>query len=249
MSAVAVGTTDSTASPSFVLVHGAWGGGHEFSAVAKILRANGYEVFTPTLTGLGERTHLLNEDTGLETHIEDVINVFRFEGIENAVLLGHSYAGMVITGVADRIPEKIAALVYLDAAIPQDGQALIDLGIFDAGYLGEIRKERDNGVLGLLFPGGSALDGVPEEELEKIVPHPTATFVEPIRLTGEYISISNKTYVSASEFPAFHHFYELVSADPNWHASQVQSGHNVHIEAPERTAGILMEAASRGEVR
>src|SRR3954464_1810413 len=113
----------------FVLVHGAWSGGWCYARVAALLRARGHTVFTPTLTGQGERAHLFSGAINLSTHIEDVLGVFRFERLSDVVLAGHSYGGMVITGVADRIGEKIKALAYLDAFVPEDGQSLFDINI------------------------------------------------------------------------------------------------------------------------
>lgn len=110
-----------------VLVPGGWQGGWRNAAVARKLRAQGYEVFTPTLTGLGERVHLANSVTNLDTHIEDIANVIRFEDLTEVILCGHSYAGMVITGVADKLSERIAALVYIDAFVPRDGDSWWDL--------------------------------------------------------------------------------------------------------------------------
>ena len=111
----------SMSATTFVLVHGAWHGGWCYARVAALLRARGHTVFTPTLTGQGERAHLLNGAVNLSTHIEDVLGVFRCERLTDVVLAGHSYGGMVITGVADRIPERIKALAYLDAFIPETG--------------------------------------------------------------------------------------------------------------------------------
>src|ERR1043165_8400945 len=119
----------STNPTAFVLVHGAWSGGWCYARVATLLRSRGHAVFTPTLTGQGERAHLLSGAINLSTHIADVLGVFRFERLENIVLAGHSYGGMVITGVADRIPERINALAYLDAFVPEDGQSLFDINI------------------------------------------------------------------------------------------------------------------------
>ena len=104
---------------TFVLVHGAWHGGWCWRRVERLLRAQGHEVLTPTLTGLGERAHLMSRQIDLETHIEDVLGVLRIENLRDVVLCGHSYGGMVITGVADREPECITALVYLDAFVPE----------------------------------------------------------------------------------------------------------------------------------
>src|SRR5690349_6838041 len=114
---------------TFVLVHGAWSGGWCYDKVAERLRAKGHRVFAPTLTGQGERSHLAGIAINLSLHISDVLNVFHYEELKDAVLAGHSYGGMVVTGVADRIPEKINALVYLDAFLPEDGQSLFDINI------------------------------------------------------------------------------------------------------------------------
>ena len=112
---------------TFVLVHGGWAGGWIWAGVARELRAAGHEVFAPTLTGLGERVHLASPDIDLETHVLDVVNVLRYERLEGVVLVGHSYGGMVVTGVAERVPERIARLVYLDALVPNDGESVADL--------------------------------------------------------------------------------------------------------------------------
>ena len=103
--------------PVIVIVHGAWGGGWAFGDTADLLEKKGFRVYRPTLTGLGERHHLLTADTGLDTHIQDVVSVLEFEQLENIVLLGHSYGGIVISGVAEKVPERIARLIYLDALL------------------------------------------------------------------------------------------------------------------------------------
>ena len=109
---------------TFVLCHGAHGGGWQWRTTADLLRSQGHVVFTPTLTGLGERVHLLQPDISLETHITDIVNVFVYEQLDQVILVGHSYGGVVITGVADQIPERIAQLVYLYALVPHDGQSI-----------------------------------------------------------------------------------------------------------------------------
>lgn len=115
------------AKPVLLIVHGAWGGAWQFTRIEPFLQAQGYDVRRVTLTGLGERSHLASPDIGLETHIEDVVNTIRFENLHDVTLLGHSYGGMVITGVADRMPDRIARLIYLDAALPEDGESLFTL--------------------------------------------------------------------------------------------------------------------------
>ena len=112
---------------TFVLVHPAWFGGWCWKKVVPLLRAQGHEVHTPTLTGLGERAHLATPEVGLSTHIADVVNVMSYEDLGDVVLVGNSSAGKVITGVADRVPERIAQLVYLDAFVPADGQGIVDM--------------------------------------------------------------------------------------------------------------------------
>src|ERR1700757_751905 len=112
---------------TFVLVHGAWAGSVVWRQLEPRLRGAGHEVYAPTLTGIGERKHLLSRDIDLDTHIEDVIGVIDEEDLSDIVLVGHSYGGMVITGVADRVPEKVASLVYLDAFVPESGQSLLNV--------------------------------------------------------------------------------------------------------------------------
>ena len=112
---------------TFVLVHGAWAGGVVWRQLAPRLRKAGHEVYAPTLTGIGERKHLLSREIDLDTHIQDVIGVVEEEDLSDIVLVGYSYGGMVISGVADRVPEKVASLVYLDAFVPENGQSLLSL--------------------------------------------------------------------------------------------------------------------------
>jgi pimeloyl-ACP methyl ester carboxylesterase len=130
---VAANVSDSAAQPrasgpaTYVLVHPAWHGGWCWKKVVPLLRAQGHDVHTPTLTGLGERSHLASPDIGLETHIQDIVHVLKYEDLGRVILVGHSSSGAVITGVADRVPEQLAHVVYLDAFMPDDGQSLMDL--------------------------------------------------------------------------------------------------------------------------
>lgn len=111
---------------TFVFAHGSLDGGWAYRDVARLLRAAGHEVFAPTYTGLGERCHLLAREITLATHVEDVTQVLRYEDLRDIVLVGHSYGGMVISGVADRLPERIARLIFLDSLAPEDGEAVVD---------------------------------------------------------------------------------------------------------------------------
>jgi pimeloyl-ACP methyl ester carboxylesterase len=131
---------------AYVLVHGATAGGWIWSPVPEMLRRQGHTVYTPTLTGLGERSHLLRPDIDLDTHITDIVNVFKFEDLRDILLVGHSYGGAVIAGVAERMPERIRRLIYLDALIPEDGQAVKDLYPHDtAELLGAYIEARGEG--------------------------------------------------------------------------------------------------------
>jgi pimeloyl-ACP methyl ester carboxylesterase len=112
---------------TFVLVHGGWDGGWAWRSVARELQAAGHEVFTPTLTGSGERVHLASPEIGLETHVLDIVNVLRYENLHDVILVGISGGGMAITGTAERVPERIGHLIYLDAFVPQDGQSIADM--------------------------------------------------------------------------------------------------------------------------
>ena len=119
--------TDTPSKPTIVIVHGAWGGAWAFKKVEAMLRDKGFQVYRPQLTGQGDRVHLARPDIGLNTHIEDVVNTILYEDLHDIILVGHSYGGMVITGVADRVPDRIKRLVYLDAMVPNDGESVSSL--------------------------------------------------------------------------------------------------------------------------
>ena len=228
---------------TFILVHGSWGSGSNYALVAKILRGHGHRVFTPTLSGVGERSHLAGWGITLDTHIMDIVNIILWEDLKDIVLAGHSYGGMVITGVADRIPERIASIVYLDAFLPQDGQSLTDIGVspeVDRLFL-EARKRSE-----LLLPFPTEFIEpfqIPAEDLWRYTPQPVATSVDPIHLSGAWKSIRKKTYVRATGFdPGFKRFYDQVKADPAWNVLTISSSHLIPQTAPRRCAEILEDA-------
>ncbi len=178
-----------SATADFVLVHGGGHGGWCWQRVAEPLRAMGHRVYTPTLTGLGERVHLLTPDTDLTTHITDVVNVLKWEDLDDVILVGHSYGGMVITGVADRALDRIAQLVYLDAAHPKNGQSLADINL--AALRPTVRTV--NGVALGIFPDEALIKGPlgvtdPEDVawlIQKLNPHPWRSFEERLVLQNE----------------------------------------------------------------
>jgi pimeloyl-ACP methyl ester carboxylesterase len=173
---------------TFVLVHGAGHGGWCWGRVAPLLRAAGHEVVTPTLTGLGERVHLLDGRVDLELHVTDIVNVLRYEDLHDVVLVGHSYGGTVITGAADRAPERVAKLVYLDAAFPGDGQSVADVVEPVEGL--RANGEVIDGIELVLLPTpvGGPFYGVtdPEERAfmaGRLTAFPWKCFAQPLRLT------------------------------------------------------------------
>jgi pimeloyl-ACP methyl ester carboxylesterase len=232
---------------TFVLVHGAWHGGWCYARVAQRLNAAGHRVFTPTLTGLGERAHLYSRSIDLTTHITDIINVIKYERLENIVLVGHSYGGMVVTGVADAMPEKIASLIYLDAFLPGNNQSLHDLlPPENAQAQRESATERN----GFSVPPISAADfNVNEADRPWVdsscTPHPLATLTQRLRLTGGLERISSRTYVLATAGGApFRHFRDSVASDPRWTTHELPCGHDVMIDLPAETTALLIRGRS-----
>jgi len=234
---------------TFVLVHGAWSGGWCYGRVADALRAEGHRVFTPTLTGQGERSHLLTSAVNLSTHIADVLGVFQNEELDGVVLAGHSYGGMVITGVADRIPEKIAALVYLDAFLPENGQSLFDINV-PANTQRFIASAGDVGGLAVPAPP-AAFFNVNAEDVERVdrlaTPFPLGAMAERLKLAGAHESIARRVYVHGTVLPRqspFKPFYERVKNDPAWSVHALACGHHVMLDMPIETAAILRAAAA-----
>lgn len=163
--------SQSSSKPTYVIVHGAWGGGWAFKKVDSLLTASGCKVYRPTLTGQGERVHLATPEVGLGTHINDVVNTILFEDLKNIILVGHSYGGMVVTGVADSLPERISKLVYLDAVVPEDGESVFAQGKTPDG----MKPLFENGFL---VPRWVR----PNQPAPKDVPHSVKTFTDKISL-------------------------------------------------------------------
>jgi len=222
-----------TAKPVMLIVHGAWGGAWQFSKVDPLLRERGFDVRRVTLTGLGERAHLSSKDIGLETHIQDVVNVILFERLENIVLVGHSYGGMVITGVAERVPERIAKLVYLDAMVPEDGECAQDvMGISD--WIKSMTKD------GMIVPPWAKPAGVYPND----VPHPAKTFTDPLPLKNALREKLPATYIltvdpgKKPEEDAFWKSAERARAR-GWSVVVMEADHNPQWRKPVETAELL----------
>ncbi len=232
---------------TFLLVHGAFHGGWCYARVAEILRAAGHRVFTPTLTGLGERSHLYSPAIDASTHVRDVLNVIAFEGLDDVVLAGHSYGGQVVTGVADAVPERIASLVYLDAFVGQDGKSTLDMDT-PAAVAFHTETARANGGH-TLPPIPSAVFGVNAADQAWVdslcTPQPFATFAERLSLTGRHEEVARRSYVYATGWnTSFAATYEAVRAQGGWTTSEFDCGHDVMVDRPRETAEALLAAAS-----
>ena len=221
---------------TFVIVHGAWGGSWAFREVEMMMREKGYDVYRPSLTGQGERVHLakyLKPD--LTMHIEDVVNAILFEELHDIILIGHSYGGMVVTGVADSIPERIKNLVYLDAMIPFDGESVATI---NGRSNEEILEENPSGFW---IPDWLDL----EAEYPADVPHPLGTLVEPIRLSGKGRTVASHYILTVDEgaSPESDGFYKHYqrAKDFDWPVSTFISDHNPQWSHPEALVDKFLE--------
>jgi pimeloyl-ACP methyl ester carboxylesterase len=172
---------------TIVIVHGAWGGSWAFRRVDALLTERGHAVSRVPLTGLGERVHLATPQVGLATHVDDVVNHILYEELKDVVLVGHSYGGMVITGVADRIPDRIRRLVYLDAFVPEDGESVLTLR---SG-----REPRGNRLLSMEKDGFLVPPWLVPGKIPSDVPHPVKTFRDPLPLKNEAARRIPGTYI------------------------------------------------------
>jgi len=226
---------------TFVLVHGAWHGGWCWKRVRRALQAQGHEVFTPTLTGVADRSHLLSPEVNLDTHITDVVNLIRWEELSNVVLCGHSYGGAVISGAADRIPDRIGALVYLDAFVLANGECLYD------HVPAEQRTAKGGDYRVPPIPAGVfAVNSNDADWVNRqCTPQPLGTFQQPIQLTGALDAIQNVHYIQAAGFRngPFAPFYEQAKSK-GWTTHSLTCGHDVMLDMPEELTRILLEAAA-----
>ncbi len=235
---------------TFVLVHGGGHGGWCYQRVARMLQAVGHQVYAPTMTGLGERSHLLNAGIDLDTHIGDIVAVLDYEDLGDVILVGHSYGGMVITGVADRAANRIGRLVYLDAANPVQGQSLVDV----AGPIIEATRpfgEVVDGVELVLLPapGAAAFYGVVDPDDiawvdARLTGHPWRCFEQPLELTDEAAlwAIPQYHVVCTSTLATRDHglMERARAAGRLW---AIDTGHDLMITQPRQVADALLEIA------
>jgi pimeloyl-ACP methyl ester carboxylesterase len=232
---------------TYVLVHGGHHGGWCYRRVARLLRKAGHEVYTPTLTGLGERRHLLSPDVDLEMHIRDVVGVLTFEDLHDVILVGHSYGGMVITGVADRAPDRIKELVYLDAAHPRNGESLADVAVQIMAICKDWVRPVD-GVELVTWPDTLAPEffGITDPAdiawmRPRLQQHPWKCYVQKLRLENEAaVRRLPRTDINcASRVREFdeRRKAELSQATRAW---EIDTGHDIMVTEPERLTEMLL---------
>lgn len=221
------------AKPVIVIVHGAWGGAWAFREVDSLLTAKGYTVYRPTLTGQGERVHLASPEIGLNTHIEDVVNTFLYEDLHDVVLVGHSYGGMVITGVADSLPGRISKMIYVDAFVPENGESVERMR---EGKYTRMPLDGNGGLVPPWVPPG--------QKPPSDVPHPYKTFVDRITLKNPLrseipavfiLTVDRGTDAAADDFA----FAAQRAREKGWPVLQLEGDHNPQWSAPEAFADLL----------
>ena len=229
---------------TFVLVHGAWHGGWCWRRVADILEARGHTVLTPTLTGVGERAHLLSRDITLDTHIADVVEVFRQQNLDEAVLCGHSYGGWVVSGAVEILRSQVAGLVFVDAHLPDEGQMGVDTSngredILEAAKRGELSRPPQTAEYLCVNENDRAwVDSM-------LTPQPIGVSLQPIRLTGAREAIPRRAYVRAPAFrsPTFDESLRR-ARERGYRIYEVPGGHDVMLDQPSLLAQILLDAAT-----
>src|SRR5579884_3369521 len=221
----------------FVFVHGGWGGGWEWRDIADRLREAGHDAYRPTLTGLSERRHLLSPAVNLETHVEDVANLLWFEDLNEVVLCGHSYGGMVVTRVADRAPERLAHIVYIDAFVPRSGESLLDL--LPPPFADLIRGRCGDGVP-MPIPRDRLEATVGAWYADRVVDHPFTTFADAVELTGAGAAIP-RTYIRCTESDAPIDASAERARAYGWHVRELAAHHDAQVDDPAALVELLLE--------
>jgi pimeloyl-ACP methyl ester carboxylesterase len=232
---------------TFVLVHGAWHGSWCWARVRRTLVDLGHQLFTPTLTGVGERSHLLSRDIDLQVHVDDVANLIRWEELDEVILCGHSYGGCVISGAADAVPDRIAGLVYLDAFLLEEGEGLHDL-LPDEPREMQLSLANEYGEGWRVPPIPAEIFNVNARDRDWVdrqcTPQPLATFQQKLRLSGGLARIACNHFILASgwEGTPFTSSYDRAKAR-GWTTSEIACGHDVMLDDPEALVSELLNVA------
>jgi len=228
---------------TFVVCTGAWSAGWAWKKMHPLMNAAGHRLVTPTYTGLGERAHLASRSVDLETHIEDILNVIRFEDLRDIVLIGHSYGGMVATGVADRARDRMRQLIYLDAFVPSDGQSLLDLNEPARQRMQDAAKSGD----GWRVPPNPTPPDTSQADIEWLaarrVPHPIRCFEMPLKLRHGEPSLPRSYIYATRATPAdtFRPFAERAKSEAGWRYFEIDASHSPHVTAPEALMALLQK--------
>jgi len=232
---------------TYVLVHGAWHGGWCWKKVTPLLRTSGHDVYTPTLTGLGERAHLLSPAVNLHTHIQDIVAVVEYEDLHEVVLVGHSYGGMVITGVAERVPARLSQLVYLDAFVPEHDQSLFDLNPPEwSARFQELAQTQGDGWR------------IPRRELDqwgvtmpddvawmtpRLGDQPLRAFTQPVQCQNPAAQALPRAYIRCAHglYPTFVATAARIRTDQRWRYRELPTGHDAMVTMPQQLAAALLE--------
>ena len=231
---------------TFILLHGAWHGGWVWQQVATQLRAAGHEVHTPTLTGVSDRAHQLHPSVGLGTHIQDVVALIEAYDAHDVVLVGHSYAGQVVTGVADRVPDRLSRRIYLDAFVGSDGDAAIDLQ--PETIAGHYRESVESNGFGWLIPVRSLqVLGVTEQAdvdwlSARLTPHPWLSYTEKLRLTGNGDRVP-AAFIECTDWMRVFQDHAERAAARGWPVHTIATGHEAMVTAPKELADLLLTLA------
>ncbi|MEH2548852.1 pimeloyl-ACP methyl ester carboxylesterase [Bradyrhizobium sp. AZCC 2262] len=228
---------------NYVLVHGAWHGSWCWKRVRDFLAAAGHHVFTPTLTGLAERVHLLSRDVDLETHVADVTNLMIYEELRDIVLVGHSYGGIVARHAADRMPDCIRSLVYLDAFVPDEGKALLDYLPERGKMLRDLAASQGDGWR--VPPIPASVFAVNQADAawvdRQCTPHPLSTFEAVAKIGGACDRLPRLGYIWASGHDGpFQQFYSMAE-DRGWWREELKCGHDVMLDMPRELTTLLLQ--------
>jgi len=236
----------STSPKTFLVCHGAWSAGWAWKKMHPLMSKAGHRLVTPSYTGLGERAHLAIPSIDLETHITDMLNVIRYEDLRDIVLIGHSYGGMVATGVADRARDKVRQLIYIDAFVPGDGQSLLDLNEKDRSRMEELANSGD----GWRVPPNPPPPDTPPTDVdwlsERRVHMPVKCFQTRLKLHGGPLTLP-RSYIYATRItPAdtFGPFAKAAKADPVWRYYEIDASHAPNVTAPDALMALLDEIAA-----